>query len=136
MKPLRVGAYFIGAAVVGAGIVLGLTNPSPTAYGDYATVRLSKHLKENVCPQAPGILGGLLGNACVSLVDDNQDRIRMIITQNTERQNFVILSIYRTELSANQLLSENWADGPLPEYQFETVGVFQRFFTYRAERQR
>lgn len=122
--------------MIGGGVALGLTNPTPTAYDDYATARLSTHLKENVCPQAPGIVGGLLGNACGSLVNDNQERIRMIVAQNTERQNFVVFSIYRTDLSANQLLSANWLEGPLPAYQFETVGVFQRFFTYRAEQQR
>jgi hypothetical protein len=134
MKPFRVGAYLLSMALVSVGVAMGITNPAPREYEEYATTQLSAYLKTQVCPQAPSILGNVLGDACVSLIEDNQSEIRQLIVNGTERQNLVFVSIYRTQLSPSQILSANWLEGSLPSYEFETVGVFRRFYTYKAER--
>lgn len=135
MKPFKISAYLFGMAFIGVGVAMGLTNPDKAAYDDYAIDRFDAYLRSNVCTQAPSIFGNILENACVSLVDDNQSQIRELISENTERQNYWVLSIYETDLAVDQLLSIDWLDGSLPAYQFKTVGVFQRFYTYEVKQQ-
>jgi uncharacterized protein YceK len=126
MKGIKIGASIVGIALVGVGVVLALTNPGQAAYDDYATAQLTEYLKENTCSQAPSFLGNLLQTQCAELLEDNQGEIKRLISESTERQNFLILSIYRTNLSVSSLL---------PVYEFETVGVFRDFYTYKARRQ-
>jgi hypothetical protein len=126
MKTLKTGAAFVGVAFLGLATAMAITNPRPAAYDEYATQQLTVYLKDNACTQAPDILGDVLQAQCVQLLEQNQTQLREFISRSTERQNFVVLSIYKTDLSLNELL---------PTYHFETVGVFQWFYTYKAERQ-
>jgi hypothetical protein len=123
MKGIKIGASIVGLALVGVGVALALTNPGQAAYDDYATAELTAYLEENACSKAPSFLGNLLQVQCAELLEDNQDEIKQLISESTQRQNFLILSIYKTNLSVSSLL---------PAYEFETVGVFQDFYTYKA----
>jgi Domain of unknown function (DUF4359) len=127
MKSLKIAGYLLGTVLLGVGVAAAVTNPNQSAYEDYATARLTTYLQDNACTQAPSVLGNLLGDQCADLLENNQDEIRKFISSNTDRQNWVILSVYKTDLAI--------ADGILPSYHFETVGVFQQFFTYKADRQ-
>ena len=103
---------------------MAITNPGQVDYEKYATETLSTYLKEEICPQAQQQLGGLLQSYCKSLVDTGKPQIQKLISQQTTRHNYLIFSIYQTELSL---------PSPIPSYQFQTVGAFQHFYTYEAQ---
>ncbi|NJN91083.1 MAG: DUF4359 domain-containing protein [Leptolyngbyaceae cyanobacterium SL_5_14] len=126
MKGITIGASVVGLVLVGVGTAMALTNPEQSAYDDYATDELTRYLEENACSKAPSFLGNTLQTQCVELLQDNQDEIKELISESTQRQNFLILSVYKTNLSVSSLL---------PAYEFETVGVFRDFYTYKARQQ-
>jgi hypothetical protein len=118
---------YIGLAVIGGiGVVMGLTNPNRAVYEIYAARRLSDYLKAEVCPQAPNIFGIALQRNCSDLVDSSSPAIQKIVANNTRQQNFILFSIYTTDLTVG---------GVVPSYRFQTVGAMQNFFTYSAQRQ-
>jgi hypothetical protein len=126
--------YLIGAAIAGIGVAMAITNPDRASYNEYATQQLTNYLETNVCTKAPRVLGDVLQEQCVSILQNNQAEIRQIVASNTERQNFLVLSIYKTDLSAEQFIPPV-ISASVPAYHFETVGVFNRFIIYQAERQ-
>ena len=115
-----------GLAIVGLAGAMAITNPDHRAYESYATQKLTGYLEENVCPEIPSILGDLLSNQCGSLLRDNQSQIQKIISNNTIESNFVVFSLYRTQLAIPEVEAA-------PSYEFETLGIFQRFFTFKAK---
>lgn len=111
-------------AVVGG--AMAIANPSQPQYEEYAIAQLTAYLKDNVCTQAPKDFGDVLPSYCTSLVDVGRPQLQKMIAENTDQLNFIFFSIYRTELSI----------GPfLPGYQFETLAVFDKFYTYQAQKQ-
>jgi len=128
MKNLRGLAYILGASLLGIGVATFVTNPDQASYEIYATRRLTVHLEENVCIKA-----GILAEICNSALRDNQPQIKQFIASSTDRQNFGLWSIYTTDLSAGDLLPAA-LQGAVPDYHFETVGIFSGFYTYKAER--
>lgn len=115
-----------GVAIAGLAAAMAITNPNHNAYESYATQKLTGYLEENVCPEIPSILGDWLSSHCGSLLKDNQTQIRKIISNNTTESNFVLFSLYRTRLEIPDVEAA-------PSYQFETLGIFQRFYTFKAE---
>jgi hypothetical protein len=138
MKRGSIGIW-IGLAIAAAGIGMAATNPGEAAYDEYATARLSEYLNREVCPDAPDVLGIDLEDLCADLVEDNQDDLREIISDNTQRSNYGVLSLYQTNLSAHRLLpAEIRSFLPpqlLPAYRFKTVGILGNFVTYEAKKQ-
>ena len=132
MKSLKIITALGGTALVVLGVGLAWTNPGKESYEEYAVEKLSTYLKDEVCTQTPKQLEFLnpdpefLKRQCQSLVDTGRPQIQQIIEQQTERQNWVIFSIYRTDINISPLL---------PAYHFETVGVLQQFLTYQAQQQ-
>lgn len=127
MKVLQVITAVGGIALVGLGGVMALTNPGQDDYEEYAVETLTTYLKEEACPQAPTVagIGDLLQRQCKTLVDTGRPQIQQIISQKTQQQNFIFFTIYRTDLSIGPIL---------PAYHFESVGVFQKFYIYQAEK--
>jgi len=124
MKVRQVVTAIGGVALAGLGVVMALTNPSREVYEQYAVETLTTYLKNDACRKAPSVFGNVLQRQCKTLVDTGRPQIEQIITRSTQRYNFVFFSIYRTDLEV----------GPfLPAYQFDTLGVFQNFYIYRAE---
>lgn len=124
MKVRQVVTAIGGVALVGLGVAMALTNPSRESYEQYAIEQLTTYLKNDACMKAPSIFGNVLQRQCKSLVDTGRPQIEQVISQSTQRQNFIFFSIYRTNLEV----------GPfLPAYHFETLGAFQKFYIYRAE---
>ncbi len=134
MAKLNVGLFLVGMAIAGVGVASASTNPDEAAYHNYATTRLTSHLKTNVCPQAPNLFGNDLEEECMEFLNNNQSQLKQLIASETTRENYLFLSIYSTRLSAEGLLPAPISQ-LLPSYQFQTVGVFQQFFTIKAERQ-
>lgn len=135
MKGLNIGGLLLGVAIAGAGVALAVTNPGQAAYNEFATEQLTAYLDENVCSRASDVnlFGDVLREQCGVLLQDNQTQLTALIESNTERQNYIIFSIYRTDLSADLLLPPILSQS-VPSYHFETIGVFQRFQVYKAER--
>ncbi|MBN3881015.1 MULTISPECIES: DUF4359 domain-containing protein [unclassified Nostoc] len=127
MKPLTIIAY-TGAAVglAALGVTMAKTNPGQVEYEEYAVQRLTKYLKTDVCKKTTNIIENLIRFNCDKLVDSANPQIQEIIARTTERQDFLIFSVYRTDLKIN-----SW----IPSYKFETVGAFDQFYTYTAEEQ-
>lgn len=105
---------------------MAVANPSQDTYEEYALDRLTIYLKGNVCPQAPKGFDNFLQRQCTSLVDTGRPQIKQMIAESTHRQNFIVFSLYQTDLSISSFL---------PAYHFETVGAFQHFYTYRAQKE-
>lgn len=124
MKPWRITTITGGVILAGLGIAMAITNPGRNAYEAYAVEQLTNYLEREACTQAPQELGGLLQRLCSSLVRTGQPQLQQLVAQNTERQNYFLFSIYRTDLSVASFL---------PRYHFETVGAFQNFYTYEVE---
>ena len=120
MKGLNVVASIGGVLVVGLGVVMAIANPSPEAYKEYAAKLVTEYLNNVGCEKVP-----VAKNQCLSLVESAQPQIGEIISQNTERQNFILFSIYKTEFALPLL----------PTYQFETVGALQNFYIYKQNQQ-
>ncbi|MBF2066029.1 MAG: DUF4359 domain-containing protein [Calothrix sp. C42_A2020_038] len=112
-----VGLCFLAAAMV-------KSNPNEAAYQEYAVQELSNYLKSNVCKKSLGILEKLINNRCDKIVDTASPQMHDIIAASTVRHDFVIFSVYHTELKIS-----DW----VPSYKFETVGAFDRFYTYNAQ---
>ncbi len=136
MKVFKVGSFLFLMAIAGVGAAMAATNPGRDAYEDYAVEQLSEQLNERVCSDAPVFLS----DACESVLESNQNWIRELVANGTQRQNFLLLSFYTTKLSSNDVINEvlppsfSVTVDNLPSYHFETVGVFRRFYTYKAER--
>lgn len=134
MKSLKIALALLAAAIAGLGISMAATNPGQEEYEAYATKQLTRYLRQegdNLCEQVevPEFLNDLLGDQCPKLLNsilkNNQGELEALISRGTQRQNFGVLSIYRTNLEISTVL---------PGYEVETVGVFRRFYTYKAER--
>ncbi|MGK7945951.1 MAG: DUF4359 domain-containing protein [Microcystaceae cyanobacterium] len=115
----------VGGLILGTfGGMMASTNPGQTDYETYASDALTTYLKQDVCPQVAHELGGFLTSYCKTMVDTGKPQIRQIIGHRTVRANYLLFSIYETEISL---------PSPVPTYQFGTIGVLDTFFTYQAE---
>jgi hypothetical protein len=136
MKVLKIGLFSVVVAIAGIGTVMIATNPDQEAYEDYAVEQLSDQINQRLCDEAPV----LLADACSSFLSENEDWMRELVSDGTQRRNLILLSVYTTDLSAGDAINKvlpstfSFSADNLPGYHFETVGVFQRFFTYEAER--
>jgi hypothetical protein len=127
MKPLTIIAYTGAAAGLAAlGVAMANTNPSQVEYEEYAVQRLTEYLKADVCKKTTNLIENVIRFNCDKLVDSANPQIQEILARTTERQNYIIFSIYRTNLKIN-----SW----IPSYKFETVGAFDQFYTYTAEKE-
>jgi hypothetical protein len=102
------------------------SNPRSQDYEEFAINELSTYLKENACDQLNNELTSLQ-SPCQSLlkilIDTSQAELKEMITQQTEQQNFILFTVYRTTLNL---------PSPLPSYEVETLGILQHFFIYHA----
>jgi hypothetical protein len=135
MKNFKVGAYLAAMVFVGLGAAMTVTNPNPETYNQYAARRLAQYLQEKECVKIEDSFRDL----CQLLErEQGQTLLRQLVSQNTERQNYFLFSIYKTNLSTSDVVP-SFLSGllalPNLSYQFETVGVFSKFQTYRAERE-
>lgn len=126
MKPLTIIAYTGAAGLAALGVAMAKTNPSQVEYEEYAVQRLTEYLKTDVCKKTTNLIENLIRFNCDKLVDSANPQIQEIIVRTTERQNYIIFSIYRTNLKIS-----SW----IPSYKFETVGAFDQFYTYTAEKE-
>jgi hypothetical protein len=123
MKGIKTAVSVGGLAIVGLGIGMAVTNPKPSAYNSFAAKKLAQYLQEKVCDDVPN----LLQQQCRNFANAGQDRFKKIAADTTERQNFVFFSIYETDISTPP---------GIPSYHFSTVGIFNQFYIYEAEKKK
>ncbi|MBD2496650.1 DUF4359 domain-containing protein [Nostoc sp. FACHB-280] len=126
MKLLTMMALAIATSIAVVSVAMSKTNPTSQEYEDYAVNQLTQYLKNDVCQKTSKLIESLLNSRCDKLVDSTNPQMRDLIRTTTERQDFMLFSVYRTDLTLGA-----W----LPGYKFETVGAFHNFYTYRAEQQ-
>lgn len=108
---------------------LVLTNPTLEDYGAYAGEQLTAYLTQEYCAQIPAFLNSLIAE-CQALLQTLQPELKALFIRQTRRQNFGILSLYRTELS---LLNLSPLEISLPTYRFATLAGAGQFYTYKIE---
>jgi len=104
MKLARLGGIVLGVVLGGIAGILLTTNPNRQDYEQYASQRF-------------------LRGYCKMLVDTGHPFLQEAIATHTTRKNFVIFSVYQTEL---------WFPPPLPSYHFSTVGFLNKLYIYEA----
>ncbi len=107
---------------------MALTNPDEAAFGEFAL----QQIKAEGCQKVPQIIR----EQCPQFVQDNQAQVKKLILQSTDRQNFGLFSIYRTNLSTRSIVPNLPIFLDLPAFQLETVGMFGKFYIYQAEQSR
>ncbi len=130
MKPLQIGSLVTGVVLAGLGVSMVVTNPSQTAYEEFATQSLIAYLKVQGCNQAP--FG--LKRQCPEFLDANRAVIHQVIAENTQRQDYLFFSHYQTNLSVRAVIPSLAFIPALPSYTFGTIGAFENFYTYQAKR--
>ncbi|MFP4254908.1 MAG: DUF4359 domain-containing protein [Halothece sp.] len=124
LKPWKLSAIIGGLAVIGVGGAMAATNPSRESYKDYAAEKMSTHLKEEVCSDAPEALQG----SCASLVDVGRGPMKDMIDNSTERHNYILFSIYETTFNLPNVPG-------VESYRFKTIGIFQNLWIYESQEQ-
>lgn len=137
MKPWQIGTAIAGAGLAAVGISAIATNPGPEAYEAYAAARLATVLtsecedlarKEDV-PGWAKVLQGALQGRCSTLVERTQPALQRAIADNTERRNYLFLSVYRTELAVPELIPGQSGY----RLEAETIGLYRNFIIRKAE---
>ena len=130
MKSIKLSTAIAGMILAGFGGLMAASNPGKNPYENYATEKLSFYIKDKGCSQllqkeVPDRIAKLVKNNCISLIDNSRSQIQEIIASNTKRQNLLFFSIYRTDLAL---------PASLPDYHFETVGIFNTFYLYQTKK--
>jgi hypothetical protein len=124
MKPLTLIICVGTASVTVLGAIMAKTNPNQDEYEKYAVQKLTTYLKSDVCKKTPSFLEKLIKVNCEQMLESATPHIKELITTTTNRQDYIIFSIYRTEIKL-----DSW----IPGYKFETVAALDQFYTYNAE---
>jgi hypothetical protein len=112
----RASRWIGGIAVVGIGTVLALTNPSSTVYHRYAAKTVSLFVMRDLCQERvhqSEMLKSFTLESCQAIADQGETAILSFIQNNTDHQNFILFSLYTTEL---------------PMRSLRVLGIFNRFF--------
>ena len=57
-------------------------------------------------------------------LDVSKIQLKQLISSQTQQQNFLLFSLYRTNLEL---------PAPLPSYEVETIAILKRFYIYSAD---
>ncbi|AFZ04132.1 DUF4359 domain-containing protein [Calothrix sp. PCC 6303] len=133
---MKVSTIITSIGIIGLsllGVAMFKTNPVESQYQDYAVSQISDYAKKNGCNKAPGFIERLtkikIAVKCDEIINNAKPQIEDAIAATTQRQDFIFFSIYRTEFQFSSLIPA------LPSYKFESVGAFNNFYTYSAEKQ-
>lgn len=112
---------------------MAVTNPDQDSYNQYAARLLSQQLQEKECVK----LDDSFRDLCKLLErKEGQSLLRQLVSKNTQRQNFLLGSIYKTNLSTRDVVPSflnNLLSLPAITYEAESIGLFGQFQTYRID---
>jgi Domain of unknown function (DUF4359) len=126
MKTSKLGFIGVGLILTVGAIAAGITNPDQETYQNFATTKVDLYIQEQGCAKIPASLGDFLQNQCKLLVKKMNPELANLVIKNTQRKNFLLFSVYVTELTL---------PSPLPSYHFETLGGLNNFWILKAEEQ-
>jgi hypothetical protein len=131
LKPFWMGT---GLLMLGAALGLALTNPSQSDYETFALEEARSYLKNQACSEELPLVGKSLEDECRRFLDSDaaQPQLRAIIANGTDRQNFFLFSLYRTELSLSEVFPMI-PSGLVPSYEVRSMGVLRSLHLYKAE---
>ena len=115
-----------GIIAMGIGAIAFFTNPGEEKYQNYADLTLRTEIKDKICARVSQDLGVWLEGQCHILITTASPYLAEVVTQQTKRENFLLFSIYQTNLPLPD---------PLTNYHVETIGAFGNFFIYQAQQQ-
>jgi len=101
---------------------MAATNPNQAQYNRFAAQKTAAFIQNDLCEapiDIPEILINFLRSGCSTWASRSQPSIADYIDQNTERQNFILFSLYTTKL---------------PTHQLKAVGLFEQFYLYDVRR--
>ena len=129
-KPWAITAIAFAFTVVS----LTLTNPTQEEYEAFAVEQAKGYLKAEVCPEKLPLIGRALEEECQAFLDSEaaQPQLRAVIARATQRHNFVLFSLYETELAINNLFPLI-PSGLLPAYEIKSVGLARSLHIYGAD---
>ncbi|BAU13777.1 hypothetical protein LEP3755_43190 [Leptolyngbya sp. NIES-3755] len=125
MKTSQLLLGVLGLGVLGLAGVMAVTNPDEAAFGEFAL----EQVKTQGCKEVPQIIR----QQCPRFVQENQAQVKKLIAQSTERQNYGLFSLYRTNLSTRSIVPDLPVFLDLPAFQLETVGMMGKFYIYQTE---
>jgi hypothetical protein len=114
-------------ALIAFGSIMAFTNPDRQEYLDYASRNLTNELPKILCNTSEienffDFSDGNLVNFCKSGLgfglNLGQESIKKFIDKNTQEQNFVLLSIYKTRI---------------PGREYKNFGIFDNFITFQSK---
>ncbi|ACK69746.1 conserved hypothetical protein [Gloeothece citriformis PCC 7424] len=114
-----------GIVLVAVGIAMGVTNPNPQAYINYMSEKLLTEGEKVFCQKTEACQensSGIVKNA-LAIVRGKVARplIQTVIEESTTRQNFLLFSLYNTEV---------------PDVgSIKTLGILNQFFIYSKSSQ-
>jgi Domain of unknown function (DUF4359) len=108
--------FFLGLAI---GLIL--TNPNRAVYETYAAEQVTELAKEQ-CNRVSSNYGGLLQSPCRTANEVIKPELHSFIAAHTQRQNWYLVSIYRSEI---------FIPGVKSSIAMELIGVLNNFYTYQ-----
>lgn len=125
---MKFGSSLTLLLLAALGGALYFTNPTEAQYADYLSSTMTTEAKVSLCQPEGfsewlGKIGEALSGACQSLLSSgetlSQEQIRALIASNTEYNNRILFSTYKTIT---------------PFGNYEAIGAFNRFFLTGTQR--
>jgi hypothetical protein len=109
---MKLQSVLIGVTAIAC--VMAFSNPSKERYIDYATDQFAEMGKSSFCSDAN--IPSLAQQSCKFMVSQGRRVIKPYIEGSTKQQNFILFSIYDTEMPNRKLM---------------TIAAFGNFFTFK-----
>lgn len=110
-------SYCLAAGLGVGGVLLSMTNPGSQDYEEFATQQTLGLLNQDVCAAIQGDdrAGQRLNvqQQCTAIGQNGSADVRQFVTHNTQRQDFILCSLYKTEL---------------PLHSLTVIGIYNHFF--------
>lgn len=114
--PLKMTQWVGYSTAFGLSIALVTTNPKQANYTEFATQTVSRLLIQDLCranDRTPKLFNTMIKDGCQAFMQQGKTEIRAFIAHNTERQDFLLFSLYTTEFPIRPL---------------RVLGIFNHFF--------
>lgn len=105
---MKLQTILIGAVIVAG--AMAFTNPSKERYIEYATEQFTESGKNSFCS---GDMPIAAQQSCKFVISQGKGVVKPLIENSTKQQNFILFSIYETEI---------------PDKKLNTIAAFGNFY--------